>query len=263
MTIAAAYLTSEGVVLGTDSLSTISTPKGVVQSLSYAQKVFEVGQQSRLGICTWGAGNIGGISHRTLVARLADSIDQQATSVEDTAKAFIDIVKIAYGNGGNTGDVGYVLGGWDVSTHLPSCYWFMLQPKVEPETNRLGVGQAQFFGNPEFFARVFHGFDAQLPEKLLAEFLKANLGIPEDQLRASFKKAFDTAVAPLQAVGFPDLPIREAIDFIDMYLHVTIKAHKFRFGPPICGGPIEIGFITTDRPFRWAKHKKHDRALYD
>lgn len=58
------------------------------------------------------------------------------------------------------------------------------------------------------------------------------------------------------------VPIREAIDFIHMYLHLTIKSHKFRFGPAVCGGPIEIGFISSDRPFRWVRHKPFDSAVF-
>ncbi len=67
MTIAAAYLTSEGVVFGTDSTTTIIVPpQSVNQLFNYAQKTFEVGEHSRLAICTWGAGSINRISHRTL-----------------------------------------------------------------------------------------------------------------------------------------------------------------------------------------------------
>jgi hypothetical protein len=46
-----------------------------------------------------------------------------------------------------------------------------------------------------------------------------------------------------------------------MYLHLTIKAHKFLIGPTVCGGPIEIGFVTVDRPFRWIRHKPFDSAM--
>jgi hypothetical protein len=38
VTIAATYLTSEGVVLGADSTATISSPAGVVQLLDHAQR---------------------------------------------------------------------------------------------------------------------------------------------------------------------------------------------------------------------------------
>jgi hypothetical protein len=60
MTIAAAYLTSEGLVLGADSTTTYSDPAGnVVQLLNHAQKIFEVGENSRFGFCTWGSASVG------------------------------------------------------------------------------------------------------------------------------------------------------------------------------------------------------------
>jgi len=64
MTIAAAYLTSEGVVLGTDSTTTVSGGGGAVnQLLNYAQKLFEVGENSRFAICTWGKLEMSAIEH--------------------------------------------------------------------------------------------------------------------------------------------------------------------------------------------------------
>jgi hypothetical protein len=65
----------------------------------------------------------------------------------------------------------------------------------------------------------------------------------------------------LVTAGFQDLPIREAIDFVYSYLHITVKAEKFKFGAPTCGGPIEVGFISTDRFFRWVRHKLFDSAI--
>jgi len=263
MTIAAAYLTSDGVVFGSDSTTTISSNQGVTQLFNYAQKIFEVGENSRLSVCTWGAGSLAGTSHRTLVACLADDVDLEKVSVCEAAKVFRRIVGQEYGDGSSTGVVGYLIGGWDPKTHLPECYQMIFQGKPEPDIVPFTVGQASFFGNPEFFSRVFHGWDNRLPGRILEELKKAGLGVDDIKLEQAFNEAFGKAVAPLQAGGFRDLPIREAIDFIHMYLHITIKAFKFRFGPPICGGPIEIAFISTDRKFRWALHKEFHRAIYE
>jgi hypothetical protein len=63
--------------------------------------------------------------------------------------------------------------------------------------------------------------------------------------------------------GHKDLPIREALDFIYTYLHISIKTKKFMFGAPDCGGSIEIGFVTTDRPFRWGSHKGFASAILE
>jgi len=39
------------------------------------------------------------------------------------------------------------------------------------------------------------------------------------------------------------------------------KAMKFSHMAPVCGGPVEIAVITTDRKFRWVRHKKFDAAI--
>ena len=36
---------------------------------------------------------------------------------------------------------------------------------------------------------------------------------------------------------------------------------KFSHYLPVCGGPIEIAVISTDRNFRWVRHKRFDDAL--
>ena len=64
-----------------------------------------------------------------------------------------------------------------------------------------------------------------------------------------------------QTLTHPILPIRDAIDFTHACIMSTIKAFKFSGLSPICGGPIEIAVITTDRKFRWVKHKQWDTAI--
>src|SRR3990172_1767567 len=123
MSIASTYIVSEGVVFGADSSTTVhvSTPrgKGVVQLLTHSQKVFEVGSNSRLGVCTWGAGSIGNISHRTIVACLADKIGED-TSVQNAAELLGNTVEPLVKKA-SVEFVGYYLGGWNPETHEPAC----------------------------------------------------------------------------------------------------------------------------------------------
>lgn len=261
MTIAAAYLVSDGVVLGADSSTTVqvSYPQGgsgIVQLLTHSQKVFEVGSNSRFGICTWGAGNIGKWSHRTIIARLSDRINEK-TTVEDAAKGLVEIVVPLVKESG-TDFIGYYLGGWNPESHDPACVKVEINQsggKVEPLT----MGLCSFSGNPIFFGRVFRGFDIRLPDILKAK-LRDKINVPED-FDNIFGSVFEEVARPLATVGYKDLPIREAIDFLYSYLHITVKAEKFKFGPPSCGGPIEVGFISTDRTFRWVKHKPFFSAM--
>jgi hypothetical protein len=57
MTIAACYLSTEGVVFGADSTSTFPSMFGVPRHYNHGQKILEVGSRgSTLGIAMWGLG---------------------------------------------------------------------------------------------------------------------------------------------------------------------------------------------------------------
>lgn len=59
----------------------------------------------------------------------------------------------------------------------------------------------------------------------------------------------------------PELTIRDAVDFAHFIVYSTIKTIKFSDREQVCGGPIEVAAITTDRKFRWVKHKDFDSAI--
>lgn len=273
MTIAAAYLTSEGVVLGADSTTTISQTGGaVVQLLDHAQKVYEIGERSHFGLCTFGSGRAGPISHRTISARLGDWMVGKDPTVMGLAQELVGLLTAQASAAGTIPfAVGYFIGGTDPD-HEPKCVRVEFsftgpdasgKPAVSTTTTPLVVGQASFDGAPDYFTRVFHGFAPGLPEAILAELQKIlaqHKALPPD-LDKLFMEAFGQAQPKFASTGFNDLPLREAIDYIHTYLAVTIKAFKFRYGPPPCGGPIEIAYISSDRPFRWARHKRFDSAI--
>ncbi len=268
MTIAAAYLTSEGVVLGADSTTTITqtapTGEAVVQLFNHAQKVFEIGPrgQGRLALCTWGAGAVGGQSHRTVAALLADSLRPDAT-VGDAKDVLCTIVKREIQAASGNELVGYFIGGSDATTRTADCWQVIFQNGKQHSTTQLQPGMAMFNGAPEFFTRVFHGHAPDLPQYILQGLKRADPALQRPDFDQVFERVFEEASRQVCAAGYNELPIREAIDFVHTYLHITIKAFKFRFGPPVCGGPIEIGFVTTDRPFRWVCHKEFDTAIFE
>jgi hypothetical protein len=98
VTIAACYVTREGVVLGADSTASAMLTGGF-HYFNYNQKVFEIGEPGAgtLGIATWGLGGLGSQSHRTLLALLHDSFKtKRPTSVTDAASRWIDQVWAVY-----------------------------------------------------------------------------------------------------------------------------------------------------------------------
>jgi hypothetical protein len=68
-------------------------------------------------------------------------------------------------------------------------------------------------------------------------------------------------IQPYRLIQPRVLPIREAIDLVHASIYTTIKAMKFSHLQRVCGGPVEIGVITTDRPFRWVHHKGMGAAI--
>jgi hypothetical protein len=270
MTIAAAYLTSEGVVLGADSATTVAATvqegagAEVVQLLNHAQKVFEVGQpkRSRIALCTYGFGLLGDTSHRTIAARLADRVDNEKTTIEEAAKILSEVVQPLISHIPEGQSVGYFVGGHDPETHDPACSQVLFQAGKSAHVESMPIGEVRFAGAPDVFHRIFRGYDQHLPRVLGEELRRAMPDLP-DMFGDEFARVFESVSAQFVAIGTKDIPIREAIDYVDTYVRITIKAFKFRYGPPLCGGPVEIGFVTTDRPFRWARHKPFTSAVQE
>jgi hypothetical protein len=278
MTLAAAYLTSDGVVFGADSTTTYSAGIGqVAQLLNHAQKIFEVGApgEGRVALCTWGDARVGVASHRTIAARLADRLGP-TTMVDEAADLVGDLVAAEARDAAGKSALrrratprsrrfsfGYFLGGWNPGTRAPECYRLAFTASGKMKSRQqLNIGDCVFEGAPEMFQRAFHGVDYRFLE-FFAQSLKRSIGPKIRNLDSVIATALTAALKKIPQFGARDMPIREAIDMIHMYLHLTIKGFKFRIGAPVVGGPIEIGFISTDRLFRWVQHKKFSSAIFE
>lgn len=83
MTIAACYLSPEGVILGADSTSTMQQPGMPDHYYNHEQKIFEIGEGSTLGITMWGVGGLGDLSYRTMLAELSDDLASSVPQSSD------------------------------------------------------------------------------------------------------------------------------------------------------------------------------------
>lgn len=263
MTIAAAYLTSDGVVVGADSTVTVKSQKtGVaLQSLSHGQKVYEIGERSRFGLCSWGDGSVAGTSHRTIAGLLGDFLQSRPTaSTVDVANRLCELLEELAHHVPT--DVGYFVGGYDMPARTPALM-FVARAGAIRECRSLPKG-FYFGGETGYFRRSHHGVDPLVQSGLVAALQKRLNTLPPEEVEKLARESLAEATQPLMLQGYDDLPIRDAIDFVHTYLHLTVKMEKFRFKvPPTCGGPIEVAFITTDRFFRWVRHKGFDTAILE
>jgi hypothetical protein len=277
------------VVLGADSTTTFGSA-GQPHYFNHAQKVFEIGQDSTLGIVTWGLGSLWPISHRTLIARFGDDLAAHpAASVSDVANRWTDWFwgayttssgKVAYDQlnaksphdpqaqppdpNARTADeenvfqqlrrllvTGFCLGGHVLQDRSPAAFYIIFDPAQNKPVPEQITTQFGFWGAPNMIQRLISGCDDTLRDAILNSGHWS--GTPP-QLEALIAQ---------QQLSHPAVPIRDAIDFVHVCILSTIKAMKFSSLSQICGGPIEVAVITSDRRFRWVKHKPWDAAIME
>lgn len=289
MTIAGLYLSTEGVVLGADSTSSIISKDGP-HFYNHNQKLFEIGENGTLALLTWGLGGLQDTSYRTLVALFADELEKdKVNSVKDVMQKWIDMFwplysadqrvtrlntlasKSPFGfaagsrnirtkdeeeefNELNRGlPVGFCIAGYMPNNRTPEAYKTLFIPNLQkPIGEALQLHALEWFGVPNFFSRLTFGCDDSLLN------LICNSG------KWSGSRSELEAIAKSNAiVPNATLPIRDAVDYVHTCIHCTIKAIKFSGITQVCGGPIELAVITTDRKFRWVRHKTWDAAIKD
>ncbi len=284
MTIAACYASPEGIVLGADSTASWGN-----HYFNSTQKLFEIGENSTLGIITWGLAGFDSVSYRTLIAQLADDLARTpAQDVSEVAQRWATLVWDRYTNGAlaaniaeaktlsaktahdpldptNTANrtadeqvrldsliatlsVGFCIAGHVLPDRSPAAYSIALQP-LETSAVVSPVSGWSFWGAPNMIGRLIFGIDSGLLEEIAAS--KHWTGTSADL----------SSIARQYELSHGSLPIRDAIDFVHSSIASTIKAMKFSNLAQICGGPIEIAVITTDRKFRWVRHKPWDAAI--
>lgn len=290
MTIAACYLSSEGIVLGADSTSTYTLPSGN-HYFNHGQKIFEIGENSTLGIVTWGLGGLSVGSHRTLVALLADELKKnKPKSVRDVADRWCSHFWKAYST--SLGAELKLYG--DLSKMLP--FDPLAVPPAPNSRSKDQEAQLKTLRNsytvgfcvagyvipgrkPEAFETLFDLANGQPQPKEIPAGGQRFWGAPN--MIARLLHGYDPGLRQAiltsgkwngtegeldgllrnQALTHLPAPMRDAIDFTYACVLSTIKALKFSSFAQTCGGPIEIAVITADRPFRWVRHKAWDAAI--
>jgi hypothetical protein len=287
MTIAACYLSAEGVVFGADSTSTmfVSSPspahRGSDHHFNFAQKIFQVGESGTLGITMWGLGSLPGKSYRTLIAELSDDLAAApGSTMQEIAGRWSESFWSEYSTRFHavlqrtqelmqnpaptpeeknelifflqTFSGGFCLGGHQLPDRTPQAFELIYSPEmtIPPTPTAQTLGTAKFWGCPNLINRLLFGVDLQILQKIM-----------DSGKWQGTEQELIQIVQPY-VLGQPmDLPIREAIDWVHASISATIKTMKFSHLAPVCGGPVEIAVITTDRPFRWVKHKPLHAAL--
>lgn len=285
MTIAACYVSTEGVILSADSTSTVAIgTSNVIRHYDHAQKLFEIGERgSTLGIVTWNLGELPGLSYRHLVAWLSDDLianppatvlecvnrwnvrfwEEYKTRLSTQLARYQALSAIPTKSPNDVKEmeqlqqrfaVGFCIGGHVRADRTPQAFvvWFNPGMTDVGAVSAVPQGRPTFWGAAQMLNRLLKGVDPNAYNALRTSPLwHGTLG----DLNAIFQ--------PHELGAWFQMPLREAIDWIYSLIFITIKAVKFAPIPPVCGGPIELAVITADREFRWVCHKRLDQAISD
>jgi len=283
VTIAISVKINDGVVLATDSASTVMgvTPGGpaapsVINVYNNANKAFNLLKGCPIGAVTWGAGGIGNASISSLVKDFRNllkngpegpngyRLDRDNYTVQDVAtKLRRFIYEENYVNGfaalppAQKPALGFIVAGYSANAPLADEYSIVIEqgncgpPQKLRNTEDSGIFWA---GMGEPLNRLILGFGTGLPQ-----VLQQNLGVPGNQVQAALQVIQQALGVPF---AIPAMPLQDAIDLAEFLADVAAKYSRFAPGAPVVGGPIEIAAISKHEGFKWVKRKFYfDRNL--
>lgn len=281
MTIAISIKINDGLVLASDSASTVlgQTPDGQLQVANVynnADKVFNLQKGLPIGAITWGAGSIGQASTSTIMKDLRKiftegdeekhpgwKVDKKAYTVEAVANrlkhfVFDELYAPAFRDFAfKKPDVGFIVAGYSANAAMADEFQIDIKEGQcsgpRPVRKREEIGMT-WGGDPEALNRLIAGVGSGLPQVLQNLFK-----VQPEQLPRVLQAIQQSLQIPLV---LPAMPLQDAIDLGEFLVDLTIKFSRFTPGPPTVGGPIELAAISKHEGFRWIKRKYYfDREL--
>lgn len=261
MTIAISIKVNDGLVLATDSASTIyapplnNQPSGVINVYQNAEKLFNLCKGKPIGAITWGSGSIGQTSISTLIKDYRTQIKDpsQLNSIEGIANDLAQYVNVlynkVYAKWPEKPSIGFMVAGYSKDAEFAELWKFeiikgvLINPFNFRKKEEVGM---TWNGEPEAISRLCLGFSPNL-ERVLTE-----LQIENELIEKILGKARENLTVPF---AISPMPIKDAIDLAEYLVSTTINFVKFSPGAPTVGGPIDIAAITKHEGFKWIKRK--------
>jgi hypothetical protein len=270
MTIAVSIKVNDGIVLASDSASTlIAKDGGVAIIYENANKIFNLHRKIPIGGMFFGAGSIGEESISTLVKDLRahlekdpdkGGIDTNNYTVKDIAeevdKAIIkDKYEVFFKSSEKKPAFGFFVAGYSCRNGVKSTLSELWLIEVSEGVAKAPVCKRKekedginWGGNLEALNRLILGHGQILPQAL------KDIGIADSQVGPAMKHIIELSTS---SFALPSMPIQDVIDLAKFFVYTTIMYSKFLPGAPTVGGPIEIAAITKHEGFKWVQRKHY------
>ncbi|MBX3100563.1 MAG: hypothetical protein KF761_13410 [Salinibacterium sp.] len=293
MTIALLIKVNDGIVLASDSASTLGGGAGVLNTYNNANKVFNLHKALPIGAMTWGLGNVGPSSIATISKDMREHfhagegawepwrLDSAKYSVEAVANQVRDYLSDRYSPvAAEHALIVEAAIKEDVKAGVPEDVARMRNPLLselgflvagysseadESTAYAISVGPT----GPPVMVEVLPSGETGAqwwgqPEAIARIMNGISLGTPDALVNLGIG-GLDANAAQEIANGLrgqlgvqmiaPPMPIQDAIDLAEFLVSTTIQFVRFTPGPPTVGGPIEIATITKHEGFRWVRRK--------
>lgn len=272
MTIAISIKVNDGVVLASDSASTLTSEGGIINVYENANKVANLYKSLPIGIMTWGAGSIGNASTSTLIKDFRKrimgldlnhhdwEIEEDNYDIKHIATKFKEFIfdEVYSEHSSNTQDFvqGFLIAGYSTDSGMAEEWEIIIngddcsEPVLKRDINGCGMS---WYGEPEALIRLIRGFDPMFINVL------ENNGID--------REIIDTIVNEMDALQanliFDPMPIQDVIDLSSFLVELTKNYSKFKPGAPTVGGPTEIAAITKHEGYKWVTRKHYYDMKYN
>ncbi len=262
MTVAVAVKVFDGIVLATDSATTLLLGGGAAQVYNGADKIFHLHRRRPVAAMTWGNGVIGAASIATLAKDLRrrfmgldpawpDWELQDDYTVEGVANRLVDMMfDELYDPLGVHGVLGFLVAGYSGGSKASEAWLVLLDDPASRPVPALAAGPDQAgwlaYAQPEAVQRLFNGYDEHLPAKLGQVIDAAHMPAVMDVLNQRLTR-------PAQ----PPMPLLDAISLAGFMVDVTIGYSRFLLGADTVGGPTEVASITRHEGFKWISRKHY------
>jgi hypothetical protein len=275
VTVAVLVKVYDGLVLATDSATTLPLLNGASQVYNNANKIFHLHRGLPIGAATFGLGAIQDASIATIAKDLRrrlmgkdpsypewelDPTSYSMSQVVDRAiELFYDeLYTTAYGASAGAGPgeaapsapLGLLVAGYSAQQKQPEAWLLLITgPGVRPVSSLVAATDLmgwKSFAQPQATERLFNAVDP-----FLLATLKAQLPPAEWSTVQALQQQH--VVNPSVA----SMPFADAIALARFMVDVTIGYSRFALGADEVGGQVEVAGISRHEGFKWIARKHY------
>ncbi len=266
LTVAVLVKVFDGVVLATDSATTVELDAGGAQVYNTANKIFHLHRRFPIAAMTWGLGNIGAASISTLAKdlrrrfmgndlehtdwTLGETYSVRAVADRLVEMMFDELYAPTMAGTGVSPALGFLVAGFSANDRQSEAWLVIMDDFSVRPTPVLEVGQDASgwgaYATPFPAMRLFNGFDPRIREELRPQLS------PDDF--AKVELALENAMGQ---PAYPAMPFGDAIALAKFLVEVTIGFSRYLLGPDTVGGPVDVAGISRHEGFRWISRKHY------